>query len=257
MDRNTIIGLVVGVLVSWFISSYFHRRNLHSKRISIKYQSWQLYPIENYSFPNDFELNYKGRTIKKVFQVYLYIWNSGEKSISRSDVLTLDPVRVRLEGNFDVLSLTLEKYSNPNNETKLLTEENKENKSFVLEFSYLHPQQGIRISVLLTGNLSNVQGSGTLLDSPNGLLVSNIESSDNLVDFLAISLGLSSLFFPFFLMYFFESVMKDNVFLVPLFAAVPILFASAFPATLRRHYPRTALPPSSLRGPAKHFEGRR
>lgn len=150
-----LVGLVFGV--------YTYATSRRASRVSWRYSAVRLVGAHA-QLGTKLAVSYDGASVPRLTLSKVFIWNSGTETIRRADIADHDRVRIQLGDDAHLLNATVEKSVRPVN---AVTVESSAAGAFI-DFDFLDPGDGVRISLLHTGDKIKPQLAGTLKGMPTG-----------------------------------------------------------------------------------------
>lgn len=115
---------------------------------------------------------FDGQNVERVTASSVGIWNDGTQTFHGRDVVDADPLRIDLTGAGRILQATVEGMSRPHlGATATISDENR----VKVAFDYLDPSDGVRLSIVHSGNPGSLQVNGTIRGLPKGLSVNPVK----------------------------------------------------------------------------------
>ncbi|MGW9531024.1 hypothetical protein ACWHAM_25625 [Paenibacillus terrae] len=138
-DRG-LVGIVFGGIIGYTISLYFKSR----KKLSFQSNSLLFHITKRY--PISYSKQYKGIYTSKLTRSIYFVWNSGNQVIERNDISSIEPLRIGVKGNSQIIDAKLLKTCREANNIRV-TSDNEQAK---LTFDYLNPNDGCVIEIIHT-----------------------------------------------------------------------------------------------------------
>lgn len=162
LKKPVVILSVVLVVIGWVLASFFYFQSRRVQRLTyvIEPQISKVYSSEKQA-PNLIFLKSSGEKITKdVFLVTVHLWNSGTLPIEPQDIR--EPVKFTITNCEEIIDYDIVAQTNPNIVNFSLSP-GSDQKSLVLSWSHLDPNNGVKFHVfyigpsepeiLLTGNI--------------------------------------------------------------------------------------------------------
>jgi len=211
------IGFEFGIL-GLILSVYFYFRSKQVTSLTCQINTIELIDV-NSSIKDEITISFHDRDVSKLYKSEVTVWNSGNTTIKKSDVLDSDPLVFVFSEKDEVLRNGFVKTSTPQNNT-LLNFEKGEQYQVYFEFEYLEPNDGAKIEFIHTLPTEPVL-KGTILGMPSGILnISTLESAIDSLPFrltnASISVVSGMLAFLLFLVY--KAIQSSNILVAGFFA---------------------------------------
>jgi hypothetical protein len=144
---------------------------LRSKRISrLAYQRDEVAIIGGSSaaFPSEVVISFAGSPVARVSATRFVVWNAGNTTLDRSQIVDADHLRLDLHSDGEILKVELLRTTREVN-TVWAKSKPSERSRVDFGFDYLDPNDGFLIEVLHSGQRGALQMAGTLRGLPDGL----------------------------------------------------------------------------------------
>ncbi len=159
------VGALLGI-AGIVAAIYFYFRSRGVSQLSFQHDGVSLLGASNAAFPEEVEIKFSGEMVNKISAERFVLWNSGNTTIGGSQIVSSDPLCVRLSGDGKLLKTNLIKVSREVNAINV----NKKNDNIAeISFDYLDPNDGILFEIIHSGNRSELELIGTLRGLPQGL----------------------------------------------------------------------------------------
>lgn len=145
----TLGGLIIG-LSGIILAIYFF---VKSKKIKKKYYQLKSFNLihESVSDLPDLEVKYKGNVVNNLTITKIAIWNSGNQTINKQDIVDLDPLRIYGRDGIEIFDIEIIDVVESSNDYKLTKKED----SWNLNFDYVDPNHGCGLVIYHSGKESN------------------------------------------------------------------------------------------------------
>jgi|GEM_PF-5113841 len=154
-----IIFLIVGIIASIIITKMYR----DYKEIEYYKENVGLIPETTVVSSNLVLLN-DGNPIRNVSLLRVIIWNSGNKTLTDSDIRSENRLKITSVGNIEILSCVVDEITKLDNNMNVNLIKRK--KEYSLNFAYLSPKDGCVISIIHTGSsVSDIEFSGIVESS--------------------------------------------------------------------------------------------
>ena len=161
------IGTVLALL-GLLAAYYFYRKSQRQPRISHQRSEVAIVGGGTTDFPSDLQIRFGDKVVPRVTSTRIILWNSGNETFSRNQLLDDDPLRVEIsEGETILQASVLRRTRGVNNLVLAMNEESP--RSANIAFEYLDPEDGATLEVLHTDSRTNLGIKGTIKGLPHGL----------------------------------------------------------------------------------------
>lgn len=120
------------------------------------------------ALPPAIVVQYDGISIPRLTKSLLIIWNSGENTVSGTDIVDKDPLRLQIGDDGKILSVTVLKASRAVNDVKVSPASDLAPNEVALSFDYLDTKDGVVVEILHTSSDRKPRVKGTLRGLPQG-----------------------------------------------------------------------------------------
>lgn len=156
-------ALSIGLgLLSLALALYFRR----IKKLGYKRYDIALLGGEAAVFPEELQLRFCGEIVERVASTDIAIWNAGNVTLERNDIVRADPLRVEVS-NGKILRAGILQRSREVNQVEVTVLD--KGSAATVEFEYLDARDGVILKVLHTGTRDGLKLLGTLRGIPSGL----------------------------------------------------------------------------------------
>jgi len=164
---GAIVGLV-GVLlaVAFFL---YHKFAPVGPRIACHFIHSRLIGGTDQILPQDLEMRYKGEKIERLTKTLVMLWNMGNRTVKRDDIVEGDWLRVELDRETRALDAQIVKKTRDVNNLSVVRQPSSSNQ-IIIDFDYLDPGDGVVIEILHTGTVGPGSMRGTIRGMPKGVL---------------------------------------------------------------------------------------
>jgi hypothetical protein len=155
-----IFGIVAAVI--------FYLRSRRIARLSFQKDEVAIIGGSGAAFPEEVTISFAGAPVNRVTASRFVIWNSGNTTLSGSQIVQSDQLRLELKGKVNVLKIELLRVSRQVNAAWI---KQREGAIGIVDvgFDYLDPSDGLAIEVLHSGGRSDLNFAGTLRGLPSGI----------------------------------------------------------------------------------------
>lgn len=158
---------VIGIVSATIMGLLFKSRS----RITTQVNSLQLLG-SNPVLPKEIEFLFRGRRVPNVTLSHVSIWNMGNTTLKRDQIVTTDPLRIVTSVGGTVLEATILQRTREVNDFSCVVRSTAGNE-VECQFDYLDPGDGALIKLIHTGD-DKVRVVGTLRGVPKGIWVSGV-----------------------------------------------------------------------------------
>lgn len=218
-----------GLLFATFLSLFLYLRARKIKRFSYDIQSSEVIG-HNQLIADELNVLFNGEPVPRVTRVLVRFWNSGHETIRGTDIAAIDPLRLDLASDSQLLASKIEIVSRQPIGISVKEARFASAPSLLIGFDFLDRGDGAIVSLLHTAPADKVALKGTIQGIPKGLrnwlVASDIDAAirnRNARD------GISRLRSFLFRYGFFIVVMLAGIFLMT-GALVPELVLAYFPS---------------------------
>uniref|UniRef100_UPI004056EEBE hypothetical protein n=1 Tax=Candidatus Electronema sp. TaxID=2698783 RepID=UPI004056EEBE len=156
----SLLGLIVGLIVAVVTRQ--------RTRLAYCYAGKRLLGLATDGLPEGITVHYRGQDIPRLTRTLVVLWNAGEKTILGDDLVTKDPLRLKLRGDGRVLAATVLKTKRDVCQIEALSDASCPNETHI-RFDFLDAGDGAVIEVLHTSEERGVDVLGTVRGLPQGL----------------------------------------------------------------------------------------
>lgn len=160
---GSIIGL--GGIAAAIITYVLTRQRA---RFAYRYAGERLLGLSAEGLPTDITVQYRGQEIPRLTRTLVVFWNAGEKTLPSEDIVSSDPLRLRLRDDGRILAATVLKQAR--DVCQVQAQYDPSNPSEVaISFAFLDSGDGAVVEILHTGEKRHADFLGTIRGIPNGL----------------------------------------------------------------------------------------
>ena len=120
------------------------------------------------ALPDAISVQYDGISIPRLTKTILIIWNNGENTVSGSDIVTKDPLRLQVGDDGRILSISVLKSSRAVNDFRIILAPDEVTNKAQLTFDFLDAKDGVAVEILHTSTDRRPSIKGTLKGLPQG-----------------------------------------------------------------------------------------
>lgn len=168
----TIVLSVIAILLSFI----FFQKGKQKFSINHYTESTLLIDKKNTEKPDDVEIYFSKKPVDKLYKTLIYIWNSGNQTIRKNDLNTIDKFRIDIENDSEILSIKIVKTTRNVINFSLNNLINSQIHEIV--FDYLDPNDGVVVEIFHNGSLNDLKLKGTIVGISD--LIGNKNSDKNL-----------------------------------------------------------------------------
>jgi hypothetical protein len=155
-----LLGIIVGSVLAWWFA--------RGPRLVMQTSGATLV-----STPSDDRIAvlYKNEPVPRVTQSLIWLWREGRGTVRGTDVVTGDPITIRVPAGERILGAVLLAQSKPTNSVSVHFDANQPAAGARVDFEYLDPRQGAVIELLHTAESpESVEVTGTVMGIPKGIV---------------------------------------------------------------------------------------
>lgn len=161
------IGAVIGI-AGIVIAIIFNKKSKVDTKLVYEWSSLNIISKDN-KFPDDIEIIYKGVSVPRVVKTQIALWNAGNTTISGSDIVQDDLLKMKFEEGEEIVSVTVLKESRKINKFAYRISNRVKNELY-FEFEFLDPGDGVILEILHTDKNRYPLLTGTVKGMPKGML---------------------------------------------------------------------------------------
>lgn len=162
------VGSLIG-LAGLLAALIAYLRSQKRTSLSFAYLGEHLLGSESAALPEGISVQYHGVNIPRLTRSIIVLWNSGENTILGSDVVDIDPLRLSVGTDGEVLSASILKASRTVNDFRIRHPSAHAPNEAVVEFNYFDSKDGVVVEVLHTSAGRHPDIKGTLRGLPQGV----------------------------------------------------------------------------------------
>ena len=166
MNWLTIVSLLLGGLISWFITWAYFRKGERTKALSYTTSDLAVVWPENPHEDDALKITYHGREVPRVTSTTVAIWNSGTDTIDGNDILPEEPLTLNMAEGSQILRVQVLERTR---DVVIGDIPGISSHKAVVRFRYLDAKDGAAFEVLHTGGLDALSVSGTIKGIPEGV----------------------------------------------------------------------------------------
>lgn len=160
---GTLIG-IVGLVAAVFTYLWTRRRT----SMAYVHLGEHILGSASDSLPAEIDVQYSGISIPRLTKTTLIIWNSGENTVSGSDIVSKDPLRFAVGSDGRILAVSVLKTSRSVNDFVLVPPLERTTNEAKFTFDFLEANDGAVIEILHTSTNRKPRVEGTLKGLPKG-----------------------------------------------------------------------------------------
>lgn len=237
------LGTLISI-VSAIAAVVFYRRSERIKQLAFQHESFTVVGDPNASFPSEVGISFSGKSVPRVTLERMFIWNSGNVTISQKD-MTSSPLCFCLLNNAVFLKSTIIKQTRTVSCAAITHGE--DNQKINLTFEYFDPNDSIVIEFLHSGESKDIKFVGEVKEMREGIKnfgkarwIGSEKSACALLDYLVVVLSPVNAFSAIVVSQNPNASYEEKIFLLLLFSA--LLFVSVISLThlmwaRRKRYP--------------------
>jgi hypothetical protein len=158
------VSLIVGILVAGVTFLWSRKRT----SLAYVHLGEHLLGSASDALPSAIVVQYDGISIPRLTKTILIIWNSGENTVSGSDIVDKDPLRLKIGDDGRILSISVLKTSRTVNDFRIRTASNDATNEAPFTFDFLDANDGVAVEVLHTSADRKPSVNGTMRGLPRG-----------------------------------------------------------------------------------------
>jgi len=116
----------------------------------------------------DIKILFNGTVVPRLVVTQLGVWNAGNTTVRRGDIVASDPLAVSVKDGVSILGSTRLSLTREVNDFQMRLSEDDRSHA-LLEFDYLDAGDGAVFQIIHTGGINNVKVTGSLRGIPRGL----------------------------------------------------------------------------------------
>jgi len=160
------IGTVVG-LAGIVLAVVFYLRSRRKTRLAFQHDHVMLLGGRRAAFPDEVEIRFAGTVVPRITASKIVIWNYGDRTISRTDLVEGDPLRVEVPEGGQILKHTIHRQTRSVNAWNI---DQPSPNRLDLTFDFVDPGDGISLEVIHSQPGSELDVVGTIRGIPKGLI---------------------------------------------------------------------------------------
>ncbi|MEX5393819.1 hypothetical protein ACVH7R_11000 [Acinetobacter baumannii] len=161
------VGVIITLVISIFaiiLSVFLYFKSKQKYSLNHYVSSTLLINKNDTEKPEEVEILFAGKSVDKLYKTLIYIWNSGNLTIRRTDLETIDKLRLSIENNTEVLSIKIIQVTR--DVINFSIDNQIDSKNHEIKFDYLDPKDGAVIEVFHTGDLNDLKLKGIVIGIP-------------------------------------------------------------------------------------------
>ena len=160
------IGTIVG-LAGIVLAVVFYLRSCRRARLACQIDHVTLVGGPGAAFEGEVEIRFAGAVVPRITLSKIVIWNNGDRTISGTDLVERDPLRVEVPAAGRILKHTIVRQPRTVNAWHV---DQPSSNRLDLSFDFLDPGDGIRLEVIHSQLGRELDLTGTIRGIPAGLL---------------------------------------------------------------------------------------
>jgi len=223
---------ILGSIITFIASFIFYKLSLQRSKLTYYTVDSTLIDKESQLIPNEFKIVNGDDELSKLVRTNIYLWNSGNKSIRKEDLVDKDRLRIELKKDLKIYSYNIAKNTDFSNGMAI---DYISDNVIYLCLDYLEPRDGVRIEILHDNESSNAKMRGKVIGARGGIMYSDdlvntkldtIFDIGNIIFLYVILLSISFIILVLFI-YLYNSISNN-----PWFIIFGILLYALFPALM-------------------------
>ncbi|AVQ37759.1 hypothetical protein C7M56_03305 [Clostridium botulinum] len=150
--QNLDWGLIITIL-SFLYAIYVAIKGKKKQQIAFARSNYNI--VEGNGI-EELEINFKGEKIKKATITKLAIWNCGNVTINRGDIVSTKPLSIQCSGK--ILNTQITKKTDESN----LVNISRNNGNITLDFEYLEPKDGVIVQIIHDSKKNDIELQGKI-----------------------------------------------------------------------------------------------
>lgn len=158
-------------------------------RLSYHIESSTIVDRTDGDFSDDLTVLYKTVPIPRATLARVYFWNSGNKTLRRTDIAPKSPLTLTVSGDQRILQASIRSMALPAVDAEIMSEDES---AYSATFEFLEPTQGFLVELLHTGDTGDLVVDGILISAKepvNELLPSKSVSVRSILSAVALGIG--------------------------------------------------------------------
>lgn len=160
------LGSLVGI-ISLIAGAFFFLKSRRITKLAFQRDSVTLVGGSDAAFPDELKIQYSGKDVLQVSSERFAVWNAGNTTISASEIVEADPLRLEIAEKGQVLKVTTLGKSREVNGFRIKESETEKKK--LIHFDFLDPNDGFSIEVIHSGAKKDLKIEGTIKGMPAGI----------------------------------------------------------------------------------------
>ncbi len=176
---STMVGLT-GIGFAFF----FYIKMKKKRELSYQLYTTSLIGKKSREIPEAVTLTFSDREIPQITKTTLYLWNSGNETIDRRDIVEYDPIRIMYPKDVEIIQPKIMKKTRDINKVSIEFGGDELNKAFIF-FEYLDKNDGAAFEIQHTGEnqipevLGSVKGMRKGLVNKSDIIENNKKLQEN------------------------------------------------------------------------------
>lgn len=165
---NLELVLAVGGFVVGIAGLVYARTVQPRKSLAYKTSGIRLISDAGGALPKEVKVYYDDKPLENLTMSEILIWNNGNQTIKREDIVQLNPLRVEVTKGHAILKVQLEHPTRKEIAFKAQPHE-EDQIQLLLTFDFLDQNDGVRFQILHTDQQKTPKIAGTITGIPSGL----------------------------------------------------------------------------------------
>ncbi len=161
------IGSALGI-VGILAAIVFYTRSRRISRLSFQKDEVAIIGGSGAAFPEEVQITFGDARVDRVTATRYVVWNSGNTTLSGTQIVDADPLRLELESSNKVLKAEILRASRSVNAVTLRAHDTRVS-TVDIGFDYLDPNDGFTLEVIHSGPKFDLHLCGTLRGLPDGV----------------------------------------------------------------------------------------
>ena len=151
----------VGILIGGALGLFFYIRARNRPRLSYQTGFLRLLGGRNVELPKDIAVTFRGTPVERLSKAVVMVWNSGNTSLVRGELIASDPLRIETPEDGEILDVQIVRTTRA--VIQAAVEVDKQHPCRALcSYEFMDPGDGFRVELLHTSPRSSPRLRGTI-----------------------------------------------------------------------------------------------